>query len=339
VTRSKAGNVLFPAQTPWPSMWHMFFCSDRFSPSSGRRQHRCEDVVIQALLPSGATLATITAKLSWTCGQVKDAILEYLEKPKCISALLYGDRALADDELLEHAMAPAASATLKGSNSVSFGVIVSMLPILASIAEQPGMSALYKFESWTASEIYPGEEDFYRAMAAGTECYFLKPKRSGQSVCSRSGNSDDGVSTNARDESLLREVPKAWLAMGEEWAAFYDELVAQGRERERKQLSNCIHIIRMGKCIDEAVRQALVHSYEGLDVIDFTIQNNVDATAKYQIIDGHSEKPIKFADHETKLYIVFTGKASFSRTAMELEINAVYLSSDEYCGVLRPCFM
>jgi len=320
-------------------MWHTLFSRDRFSPSRGRRQHRCEEVVIQALLPSGETLATITAKLSWSCDQVKDAILEYLEKPKCISALLYGDRALADDELLEDVMASAGSALLKRGNSISFGVIVAMPPILASIAEQPGMSALYKFESWTASEIYPGEEDFYRAMAAGTECYFLKPKRSRQSVSSKSGNSNDGMSTDVGDESPLPGAPKAWLAMGEEWAAFYDELVAQGRDREQKQLSNCIHIIRMGKCIDEAVRQALVDTYEGLDVIDFTIQNNTDATAKYQIVDGHSEKPVKFADHETKLYIVFTGKASFSRTAMELEINAVYLSSDEYCGVLRPCFM
>jgi len=319
-------------------MWPLFFSKrDQNSLSCRRGQHRREDIVIQAILPSGETLATITANLSWSCGQVKAAVLENLERPKCTAALLYGDRVLGDDEVLQDAMAPLASALQSRRASVSLGVILSMLPTLASIAEQPGMSAVYKFESWTATDIYPGEEDFYRAMAAGTECYFLKPKRRDQEESSESR--PDNHFTKVGDLSQLPGKPKAQLEMSEEWVAFYDGFVAQSGEREPKQLSNCIHVIRMGKCIEEAVRQVLVDSYQGLDAIDFTMQNNIDATAKHRIIDGHSEKPIKFVDHETKLYIIFTGKARFSRTVMELEIDAVYLSSDEYCGVLRPCFI
>jgi len=45
---------------------------------------------------------------------------------------------------------------------------------LAAIAELPGPDVEYKFQHWSGDEIYPDEEEEYRAKAASTECYFLR---------------------------------------------------------------------------------------------------------------------------------------------------------------------
>lgn len=274
-------------------------------------------LAIRAVLPSGTQLPTLAVDLSWTGAEVKTALSEHFEKPAYVSALIYKDHDIKDDQTFEGFCSDCSAEV----NSIDLSVIVSERVKLADVAQLPGMSAEYKFDHWSGEEIYPDEEAEYREKAAKTECYFLKQK-------------------------VAAEKPMIKVTMSQEWVTFYDTLKEQngGREPERKTLrssSTCLTMKQIldGTRLNDALKHALSDSYDALDRVDFKLKNNMGATAKYQIVDGHSLEPIRLADHETPLYILFTGTVEFQRTEMQIQLNAAYLSDDKYCGVHRPFFM
>merc|ERR1712061_655646 len=98
------------------------------------------------------------------------------------------------------------------------------------------------------------------------------------------------------------------MAMPQEWVNLCNDLLNENgaKEVDNKFLRQIVLSSQFGPIcsilktapLNEVLKQTLSGSYEGLDRIDFKLENNAGATAKYQIVDGHSEHPIKFADHE-----------------------------------------
>merc|ERR1712232_858424 len=122
------------------------------------------------------------------------------------------------------------------------------------------------------------------------------------------------------------------------WENYYDELLKKQGGEVRCRMN--IDFRRMMKIltplessISASLKQGLSYAYEGLDSLDFKLQNNTGATAKYQIIDGTSVNAIKLCDHDTPLYLLFGGNVTFQRSQLEVNLRWVYFSNDRNCGV------
>ena len=79
---------------------------------------------------------------------------------------------------------------------------------LAIIAELPGPDNEYKFHNWSGEEIYPDEEEEYRAKAANTECYFLRRPN-----LSEPGSPD----LDPSDRNLAEPIVTVTLPISESW--------------------------------------------------------------------------------------------------------------------------
>mmetsp|Transcript_3409 Transcript_3409/g.4005 ORF Transcript_3409/g.4005 Transcript_3409/m.4005 type:complete len:178 (-) Transcript_3409:11-544(-) len=162
-------------------------------------------LAISAVLPSGKRLDALTADLSWSGAQIKAALSHQFGPPGYVSALVYKDQTIDDDQVLKD-FCLCSEGNPEMSN-IEFNVVVSELIKLSDVAQLPGMTAEYKFANWSAEEIYPEEEDAYRETAAKTECYFLKPK-------------------------LGAEKPLFKVILPQEWVDFYNEIVEQNGQKE-----------------------------------------------------------------------------------------------------------
>lgn len=268
---------------------------------------------ITAVLTSGKRLPSVEADASWTGRQVKDAFTQLLEKG-FVSALFLDEKLFDVDATLEQLL----EGMPEVSRCIDLTAVVSEPPTLAEAAELPRKSTEYVFKHWSGDEIYPDEEGEYLARAAETEVYLLKSKA-------------------GKDEFVLH------IAMPAEWISAWDECFEDtGNEPDRRFTRENFTLLRRligAMPVDELLKQAVCDHFEGLDRIDFSISNNAGATAEYQIIDGTSAKSVKFADSEQPLYLIFTGKAVFRRTDVEMRLSAIFWSNDQSCGVHRPFFM
>ena len=97
---------------------------------------------------------------------------------------------------------------------------------LAAIAELPGPDAEYKFQHWSGEEIYPDEEEEYRAKAASTECYFLRlpdsnSRESGSTgdPSTSTGSSDSTEKSDHQPDGINQDDPilTVTVPLSEEW--------------------------------------------------------------------------------------------------------------------------
>lgn len=255
-------------------------------------------------------MPSLVADLSWTGKQVKRRLTQHLDGTKYVSALIHKDQLIGSDQTLEQA-----GVGLDGSaepGGVDFGIVVSEPPNLADVAELPGMSADYKHAHWTSDEIAPDEHDLYQKIAAEIECYFLRP--------------------TVPPEDLVVEI-----GMPQEWTEFYDDYAGrhEGRPPENEVYDPGL-VQKMQKHVNRELKTALASFYAGLDRLEFDFDNLLQATARLTIIDGSSSEPIRFADHETSLYMLLVGQAAIGRAEMRISFQFAYLSSAKWCGVHRP---
>ena len=103
---------------------------------------------------------------------------------------------------------------------------------LAAIAELPGPDAEYKFQHWSGEEIYPDEEEEYRAKAASTECYFLRlpdsnSRESGSTgdPSTSAGCSDSTEKSDQPDDGNQAEpILTITVPLSEEWKDFFRQI-------------------------------------------------------------------------------------------------------------------
>ena len=230
---------------------------------------------------------------------------------------------------------------------------------------------------WSGNEIYPDEEEEYRAKAASTECYFLRlPDSNSQEV--RGINQSNPILTVivplseewkdhiGRDflhqiDERLRIEPNNWKPPMEESRRRY-YMIKDTMESKLKSGNNAMKI-QLQEQIENAIFTSLKpyffdklgtvcevetevggNSKSNRDVLlsyDF-IKNNFGATCKYQIIDGCSRKRLKFGDHETPLWLLFNGTAKEfgpEKLVFEIKWKSIYLSNEQFCGINRPWYL
>ena len=246
---------------------------------------------------------------------------------------------------------------------------------LATIAELPGPDNEYKFQNWSGEEIYPDEEEEYRAKAANTECYFLRRPN-----LSEPGSPDLDPSDRNQAEPIvtvtvplseswkdhigrdffhqidrrLEVEPNNWEPPMEESRRRY-YMIKDTMESKLRSGNNAMKM-QLQEQIEHAIFTSLkpyfFDKFGTLFNVEedgnskfrgrYYVENNFGATLKYQIIDGRSRNTLKFGDQDTPLWLLFNGEAKEfgpEKFVFEIKWKSIYLTNDGHCGINRPWYL